>query len=228
MIETDSGLEGPGAEVTRARGAALAEAEAAVILIHGRGATAESILELTPHLGQGSVAFLAPQASGNTWYPTSFLAPRNRNEPALSRSLERIAATVGRILATGLPAERLILAGFSQGACLAIEFALREPRRYGAVIALTGGFIGPPGTEPAPSGSFAGTPVLLAAGDPDPHVPWWRVEETAEVFRHHGAEVDLRRYPGRPHTVSLDELEAARGLIESSLIRPFNEDLRKG
>jgi phospholipase/carboxylesterase len=196
-------------------GAPLAAARAAAILVHGRGATAESILTLAAELDVPGVAYLAPQARGRSWYPLSFLAPPEENEPGLSSGLTRLVRLVGDLGAAGLPAERVALLGFSQGACLVLEFAARHPRRYGAVIGLTGGLQGPRGTPRSYRGSFAGTPVLLGAGDPDPHVPWWRVEETGEVFARLGAAVTLRRYPGLPHTVNGDEIEQARALLES-------------
>jgi predicted esterase len=186
----------------------------AVLLVHGRGATAESILTLAPELGGESLTFVAPQAPGNTWYPESFLAPIARNEPALSASLSILRGAVDRLEAGGTPRARIALVGFSQGACLALEFAARNASRFGAVIGFTGGLLGPPGTRHAYPGSFQGTPVFLGCGDPDPHVPRWRVEETAEVLGRMGAEVDLRIYPGRPHTISEDELQAATALLK--------------
>jgi predicted esterase len=194
-------------------GRPLAEASGAVVLVHGRGASAEDILTLAAELDRPDLANLAPQAAGGTWYPQSFLAPLAANEPGLSSALAVLAALVARVEAAGIPAARLVLAGFSQGACLALEFAARHPRRYAAVAGLTGGLIGPAGTPRDYAGSLAGTPVLLAAGDPDPHVPWARVEETARVLGGLGARVDLRRYPGLPHTVNGEEIAALRALL---------------
>jgi predicted esterase len=218
-----------------ATGAPLGEARAAVVLLHGRGATAESILSLAPELARAGglgagqspvatrerqralarfdVAYLAPQAAGGTWYPRSFLAPLAANEPHLSASLGLVAEVVARVAAAGIAAERTLLLGFSQGACLALEFAVRNARRWGGVVAFTGGLLGPAGTVWDYAGSLAGAPVFLGAGDPDPHVPRRRVEETAAVLRGMGAAVDLRIYPGLGHTVNENELAAARALV---------------
>lgn len=190
-----------------------APSRGAVILVHGRGATAESILSLAPEIGDDTLAFVAPQAPGNTWYPESFLAPLPRNEPWLSASLSLLRSAVESLEAKGTPRSRIALVGFSQGACLCLEFAARNAGRWGGVIAFTGGLIGPRGTPRAYAGSFEGTPAFLGCGDPDPHVPRWRVEETAEVLTRMGAEVDARIYPGLPHTVNEEEIRAARELL---------------
>lgn len=184
-----------------------------MILLHGRGASAEDILGLGQALAPGDWALLAPQAAGHTWYPYSFLAPRRENEPFLTSALAKVGALVAQALASGVPSERIVLAGFSQGACLATEFAGRHPRRYGAVLAFTGGLIGPPGEPIALTGDLAGTPVLLSSGDPDPHVPWARVEQTADLLTGIGANVTLRRHAGRPHTVLAEEIQESRRLL---------------
>jgi len=186
---------------------------AGVVLVHGRGATAESILSLVPELNLPDLAYVAPQAPGNTWYPESFLAPVERNQPWLSHALEMLAGAVEGLEGKGIPKERIALLGFSQGACLMLEFAARNAARYGALVGWSGGLIGPPATPRAYPGRFEGTPAFLGCSDRDPHVPAWRVEETAEVFRRMGAEVDLRFYPALPHTVNEDELAAARALL---------------
>jgi phospholipase/carboxylesterase len=194
-------------------GAALAQADLAVILLHGRGASAEDILGLSTAFRLPNVAYLAPQAAGHAWYPLSFLAPREANEPYLSSALAKVYSVVRSLEQAGFRRERIVLAGFSQGACLATQFLVAHPARYGGLIALTGGLIGAPGTLPAPSGELAGTPALLCSGDPDPHVPWARVEESAAILRDMGAVVVTKRYPGRPHTVSPNEVELARALL---------------
>lgn len=199
----------------RALGAPLEAARALALLVHGRGATAESILALAAELDHPGVAYLAPQAAGSTWYPYSFLAPLEHNEPKLSSGLALLASVLDSAARAGIPSERQLLLGFSQGACLTLEFAVRSPRRYGGVVGLTGGLVGPHGTPRDYRGSFAGTPVYLGSSDPDPHVPWARVEETARVFEHMGAMVTLRRFPGMGHTVNRDELEAARAMLEA-------------
>ncbi len=197
-------------------GTPLAEAAGAMILLHGRGATAEDILGLGQALAPEGWALLAPQATDYTWYPYSFLAPRAENEPYVSSALAKVGATVEHVLAAGLPADRIVIAGFSQGACLTTEFVGRNPLRYGAALAFTGGLIGPLNEPIALSGDLAGTPVLLSSGDPDPHVPWSRVEQSAELLRGIGAEVTLRRYPGRAHTVTADEVAVARRMLAAT------------
>jgi len=209
----DDGLHRGGAVATA--GAPLAGARGAVILLHGRGATAAGILELAAELAAPGLAFLAPQAAHGTWYPLSFLAPLAANQPWLDSALARVGDLVDEIEAAGVPAARLALVGFSQGACLATEVVARQPRRYGALAALVGGRIGPPGTPFESAGDLAGTPALLAAGDPDPHVPWARVEESAANLRAMGAEVTLRRRPGFPHAIHPEDLAAARALVSA-------------
>ncbi len=201
-----------GAPIART-GADPGEAEAGMVLLHGRGATAEDILTLADELRHPDFAYLAPQAAGQTWYPYSFLVPLEHNQPHLDSALALVGRLVESLETAGLERERIVLLGFSQGACLALEWALRHPRRYGGVVALTGGFLGPPGETRRFTGDFAGTPVLLGAGDPDPHVPWARIEETAEAFRGLGASVTLRRYPGLGHAVHPEELELTRELM---------------
>ena len=200
-----------------AAGRPLGEARAAMLLLHGRGADGHDILGLAGHLHHPDLAYLAPTATGRAWYPDRFTAAREANEPWLSSALARVGALVDRIAAAGIPPERQMLVGFSQGACLACDFVARQPRRYGALVALTGGLIGPPGTVFDHPGDLAGTPVHLGAGDPDPHVPWWRVEETAEALRRQGAEVDLHRFPDLGHTIHPDSLAAAMRLVERVL-----------
>ena len=196
-----------------AAGAPLAAARAAVILLHGRGATATGILELAGELAAPGLAFLAPQAAGGTWYPLSFLAPLEANQPWLDSALATVGDLVARIAAAGLGAERIALVGFSQGACLATEFVARHPQRYGALAAFVGGRIGPPGTRFTAAGDLAGTPALFAAGDPDPHVPWARVAESAANLEAMGAVVAVQRRPGFPHSIHPADLAVARGML---------------
>lgn len=207
-----------GQPVLRA-GPALEQAAAVLVLAHGRGATAESILSLYDELELPGLAALAPQAAGSTWYPYSFLSPLESNQPFLDSALRRLEAIVNDLLAQGFSSDRIALLGFSQGACLTLEFAARHPRRYGAVIGLTGGLIGPPGAPRDYPGSLAGAPVFLGSGDPDPHVPFERVRETVAVLGRMGAAVELRRYPGMPHTINKDELDACRLLLQGILSR---------
>lgn len=198
---------------TIAAGAPLGEARAGLILVHGRGATAESMLPLADALGRDDIAYLAPQAVGNTWYPYTFLAPMDLNEPGLSSALSVIGALVERFGEGGLAPERVGILGFSQGACLATEYAARNARHYGCVIGLSGGLIGPPGTPRNYPGSLQGTPILLGCSDIDPHIPLERVQESAAVLSALGAEVDERIYPGMGHTVNEDEVAAIRELL---------------
>jgi phospholipase/carboxylesterase len=195
-------------------GGALNAADLAMVLLHGRGGSAEDILELGSALHLQNVAYLAPQAAGNTWYPLSFLAPRKMNEPYLSSALAKVESAVRSLQEAGFRRERIVVGGFSQGACLATEFVARHPARYGGLVAFTGGLIGPPGSlQSSANGELAGTPALLCSGDPDPHVPWLRVEESAAILSGMGATVTTKRYPGRPHTVMQEELELARNLL---------------
>lgn len=189
------------------------KAPATLILLHGRGGSARDMMLLVEPLEAGACAVIAPQAAGNTWYPHSFLAPLETNQPSLDFALGYVGQLVGDLLERGVAPERMVLLGFSQGACLASEFAARNAGRYGAIVGFTGGLIGPPGMPREYRGAFEGTPVFLGSGDPDPHVPFARVQETAEVFTRMGAQVDLRRYPGRPHTIGGEEIAAARELI---------------
>lgn len=200
-----------------AAGLPLAEARGALVLIHGRGATAESILELADFLPHPALAYLAPQAADYTWYPYSFLAPIQQNEPYLSSALRRVGEVVAEVEAAGIPAERIFLGGFSQGACLASEFAARNARRYGGLILFSGGLIGPEATPRDYPNSLAGTPVFLGCSDVDPHIPLARVRETAAVLERMGAVVDTRIYPRMGHTINQDEIDAAAALLDASL-----------
>lgn len=196
-----------------AAGTPLGQATAAMILVHGRGAPAEDILSLGRELDRPDLAYLAPQAPGYTWYPYSFLAPMERNEPGLSNGLALLGHLLGRLEGAGIPPERTVLLGFSQGACLSLEFAARNAKRFGGVVGLSGGLIGPPGTPREYPGSFADTPVFLGCSDRDPHIPLERVKETTEVLTRMGAKVTERIYPAMGHTVNEDELKHVRDLL---------------
>ena len=188
-------------------------ARAAAVLLHGRGATAESILTLADEIALDDVAWLAPQAAGRTWYPYRFLEPVERNEPWLSGALAVVEEIVLGLLGRGFTADRIGVLGFSQGGCLTLEFAVRHPRPYGALVALSGGLIGPPGTTwPAPS-DLAGARVFLGCGDRDDHIPVDRVRESSEIFERTGAEVTAIIYPGMPHIVNEDELQRVREMF---------------
>ncbi len=196
-------------------GLPLQEAQAAMILVHGRGATAASILMLAEELDGGGFAYLAPQAPWQTWYPYSFLAPLEQNQPHLDNALATLANVLEQVIAVGVSAEQVIFLGFSQGACLASEFVARHAQRYGGLVALSGGLIGPPGTPRVYPGDLAGTPVFLGCSDVDPHIPAWRVEESAAVLEQLGAAVTMRLYPGMGHGVNEDEINFVREMMET-------------
>jgi predicted esterase len=185
-----------------------------MILVHGRGASAADIMTLGAELLQPGFAYLAPQAAGNAWYPFPFTAPMESNEPYLSSALEVVATVLTSVEET-IPAERVVLLGFSQGACLALEFAARHARRYGAVVGLSGGLIGPDGTPRDYPGDFAGTPTFLGCSDVDPHIPKERVIASGDVFERMGATVTVRLYPRMAHTVNEDEIRTVNEVIKA-------------
>ncbi|HXV97244.1 MAG TPA: dienelactone hydrolase family protein [Anaerolineae bacterium] len=194
-------------------GQPLDQAQAAMIMVHGRGATAESILTLAGELNQPGFIYLAPQAAGYTWYPNSFLAPIASNEPGISSGLAVLAELIEQLARAGIPVERIMLLGFSQGACLSLEFAARNARRYGGVAGLSGGLIGPDGTPRDYAGSLAGTPIFLGCSDVDAHIPKARVEHSAEVLRRLGGDVTMRLYPNMGHLVNQDEINFVRQMM---------------
>jgi predicted esterase len=195
------------------RGAALDSAKGAVVLLHGRGASAEDILGLAQDFDLPDLAYLAPEAAEHTWYPYSFLSPIEQNQPWLDSALQLVGDTIQRAITAGIERQKVAIVGFSQGACLATEFVARNAARYGGLVAFTGGLIGPPGAKFVYSGELAGTPCFLGAGDRDPHVPWKRVEESAAVLTSLGAVITLRRYPGLPHTINQDEIDHAKIIL---------------
>jgi len=184
-----------------------------MVMLHGRGATALDILTLVPELEQPGWTFVAPQAAGATWYPYPFTAPIERNEPWLSSALAVVDELVVRIAGAGIPPERTVLLGFSQGACLALEYAARNARRFGGVVGLSGGLIGPDGAERHDSGSFQGTPAFLGCSDRDPHIPAARVCHAARVLEGLGAAVTMVLYPNLDHTVNREEIEQVRDIM---------------
>lgn len=224
MTEGQVSVQGPHqGQPVLAAGKRLENASAAMILVHGRGASAEGILALAAELAHPDFAYLAPQAAGNTWYPHPFMAPIASNEPFLSSALAAVGETLARLSQAGIPAERTILLGFSQGACLALEFAARHPRRYAGVAGLSGGLIGPnPGqpdassdTQRAYSGALDGTPILLGCSEVDFHIPKERVVHSADIFQQLGGQVTLRLYPNMGHTINQDELDAVQEMMAS-------------
>ena len=197
------------------QGKPLHEAQAAMILVHGRGATAQSILELAAVLPHPEMAYLAPQAAGNTWYPYSFLAPMPQNQPGLDSGLQAVADAVAQVEAAGIPAKKIIIGGFSQGACLASECVARNAKRYGGLLVFSGGLIGPPGTPRDYAGSLDGTPVFIGCSDVDFHIPVERVEETAVTLTNLGASVNKKIYPGMGHTIIQDEIDQAQQIVNN-------------
>jgi len=194
-------------------GTPLADAEAAMILVHGRGATARSIVQMGQEVHREGVALLAPQAARNTWYPNSFLAPVEQNEPGRSSGLQAVDDAVEQAVGAGIDRERVLLLGFSQGACLASEYVARNPRRYGGLVALSGGLIGETVDPTSYEGDIEATPVFVGCSDVDPHIPLERVEATAQAFELLNGEVDKRIYEGMGHGVNEDELAAVADLV---------------
>jgi phospholipase/carboxylesterase len=201
-----------------AQGKSLPETGKALIMIHGRGATAESILSLAEHLPVGDFSLFAPQATNQSWYPYSFMAPTAQNQPALDSALEQLDDLVNSLLAQGVDSRHLFLLGFSQGACLTAEYATRHARPYGGLLLFTGGLIGQELVESNYTGSFENTPVLITTGDPDPHVPVSRVNETVKIMEAQGAVVTKKIYPGRPHTILQEEINLAREILSRSSV----------
>jgi predicted esterase len=188
-------------------------------MVHGRGAAPENILDLVPALGRTDVTFLAPAAANRTWYPYSFMADTAKNEPHLSSALSVLGALVHEVEGAGIARDQIVLLGFSQGACLTTEFAIRNASRLGGVVAFSGGAIGPPGTTWNESGRFDGTPIFFGCSDVDAHVPADRVRESADVCARMGAEVTTRIYPGMGHLVNDDEIAWAKALLDSLIGR---------
>jgi phospholipase/carboxylesterase len=190
-------------------GATAANAKAALIRLHGRGASATDIMRLAREVNAADMAIYAPQATNNSWYPYSFLAPVEQNEPALSSALSIVDEVVKQAISDGFSADKIYFMGFSQGACLTLEYITRNAKQYGGAVAFTGGLIGEEINLNNYKGDFANTPVLITTGDPDPHVPLSRVEESASILKGMNANVTLKVYKGRAHTISFDEIALA-------------------
>lgn len=204
------------ATVTQTFGAPVEEADCAVVCLHGRGASAGSILGLAEELPQEGVAYVAPQAERREWYPQSFMAPVEANEPQLSGALTRVDVEVSTAIDAGVEVDSVVLLGFSQGACLAAEYAARDARRYGGVVGFSGGLIGDEIDRDGYGGSFDGAPAFFGCSDVDPHIPVGRVDETVEVYRDMDAEVSVEIYEDMGHTVNEDEVERAAGIVETA------------
>lgn len=216
-LSTATGLPPHAGMTLHVHGTPLKEAEHVMILIHGRGAGASGIAPLAQELQVPKGTYIIPEASGKVWYPFSFLSPLASNEPGLSSGLSIIGGVVTECERAGIGTDRIALAGFSQGACLALEYAIRHAKRYKAVLGFSGGLIGPDGTDWKTAGQFDGTPVFLGCSDQDLHIPAERVRQTAEIFTASGAIVDMRLYPGMPHTINDEEIEVARTILSGEV-----------
>ena len=217
-INPDKPFRGPHQESEIAEyGASLSHSKAAMVMVHGRGATAQSMFPLADEFAQPDFHYRAPQAHNHTWYPYSFLAPKEQNQPGISSGIQVLHDLLNNITATGIPAEKIILLGFSQGACLATEFAARHPQKLGGVVAFSGGLIGPEVDASNYAGSMEQTPAFLGCSDRDPHIPKERVDKTEEIFSKLNANVTKRIYEGMGHTVNKDEIKAVRGMMANVL-----------
>lgn len=217
-IDPDNPFQGPHQSIPAENyGAPLSRAKAAMIMVHGRGASAQSMFSLADEFAQPDFHYLAPQADNHTWYPNSFLQPIKNNQPGLSSGLQRIHDLMEEIQSAGIPSSKIILLGFSQGACLATEFAARQPQKLGGVVGFSGGLIGPEVDSSLYNGSMEQTPVFLGCSNVDPHIPKERVDETEAVFKALDADVTKSIYPGMPHTVNEDEIKTVRGMMAGIL-----------
>lgn len=194
-------------------GKPIAEAGGALIMIHGRGGSAENIISLADELNTEDLAIYAPQASNRSWYPYSFMAADEQNQPALNSAVEVIGELVDEIISKGIPAEKIYFAGFSQGACLTLEYIALNAKKYGGAVAFTGGLIGKQFDAGKYTGNFNGTSILITTGDPDPHVPLTRVEESVELLKKLNADVNVRVFNGRPHTIIQQEIDLANQYV---------------
>ncbi|MGK7368566.1 MAG: alpha/beta hydrolase [Candidatus Halalkalibacterium sp. M3_1C_030] len=215
-VNPENPFHGPhqGKPVAKA-GTSPEKAEAAMILVHGRGASAESMLLFAEEFDRDHIHYRAIQADRHTWYPNSFLAPKEQNQPGISSGLQAIFDEITFLNNIGIPTEKIVLLGFSQGACLSSEFAARHPQRYGGVVALSGGLIGPEVKLENYSGSFEGTAIFMGCSDHDPHIPQERVHETADILKALGANVTKKIYPGMGHTVNEDEIAHVKQMLDN-------------
>jgi phospholipase/carboxylesterase len=217
-IDPENPFEGPHQnQPVATAGVSLEDAETAVILIHGRGASAQSMLMFADEFDRSDLHYCALQASGHTWYPRSFMAPKEMNEPGISSGLQAIYDEISELNSAGISADKIVLLGFSQGACLTTEFAARHPQRFGAVVGFSGGLIGEQVDPNNYSGSMEQTPVFLGCSDRDPHIPKERVDETEQVFQQLNGDVNKRIYEDMGHTVNRDEIQFVQKLIDNIL-----------
>lgn len=194
-------------------GKSVKEASKVLIMLHGRGGSVQDILELASHLNVSEYALLAPEATNNTWYPYSFMATSEQNEPWLSSALNLLKEIVDEVMEQGITTNNIYFIGFSQGACLTLEYVTRNAQKYGGVVALTGGLIGDEINRDNYEGDFNNTPIFIGTGNPDSHVPLTRVKESVSILEEMGAKVHLEVYDGRPHTISQNEIEVANTVI---------------
>ncbi len=198
-------------------GATVDQAEVAMILIHGRGASAQSMLMFADEFDTNNIHYRAIQAKGHTWYPRSFMAPKKMNQPGIKSGLQAIHNQISELNEAGIPTKKIMLLGFSQGACLTTEFAARHPQRYGGIIGLSGGLIGDKIDPQNYKGSMEQTPVFLGCSDRDPHIPQERVDLTEEIFQQIGANVTKKIYVGMGHTVNQNEIQHVQDLIKQTI-----------
>jgi phospholipase/carboxylesterase len=221
MVDAETDADGApdphGDQPIQTAGASLEDADAAVVLVHGRGATARGMLQFASEFHREGLAYVAPQAQRGTWYPNRFVAPLDANEPYLSSALRHLDRALTAVGEAGIPPERTLVVGFSQGACLASEYVARNARRYGGLAVLAGGLIGPDGTSRDYEGTLDDTPIFLGVSDDDPHIPLSRAEETVETFDRMGGSVTFEVYEGLGHGIFPDEIEHVRGLVETLL-----------
>lgn len=216
MAETKTAFSGPHyGQPVRIAGEPVQRAQAAMLMVHGRGARAEDILSLSDQFAQPGFAYFAPQAAENSWYPNRFCAPISSNEPWFSSGIAFLEAVFSQIVQAGIPPERTMLLGFSQGACLALEFTARHARRYGGLVGLSGALVGPDGMRRDYTGSLAGTPVFLGCSDVDIYVSKERVQHAAEVLRRLGGDPTVRLYPNMDHSVNQDEIDFVRSMMQA-------------
>jgi len=217
-VDPEHPFQGPHQGLPQAEhGAALTRAKAAMVMVHGRGATAQSMFPLADEFAQPDFHYRAPQAYNHTWYPYSFLAPKEQNQPGISSGIQLLHDLLKDITAAGISSEKIIFLGFSQGACLATEFAARHPKKLGGIVALSGGLIGPEIDESNYTGSMKQTPVFLGCSDVDPHIPKERVDKTEKIFGKLNANVIKRIYKGMGHAVNEDEIKVVRGMMAGML-----------
>jgi len=217
-VDPEHPFRGPHQGLPQAEhGASLSRAKAAMVMVHGRGATAQSMFPLADEFAQPDFYYRAPQAYKHTWYPYSFLAPKEQNQPGISSGIQLLHDLLKDITAAGISIEKIIFLGFSQGACLATEFAARHPKKLGGIVAFSGGLIGPEIDESNYTGSMEQTPVFLGCSDVDPHIPKERVDKTEEIFSQLNSDVTKRIYEGMGHTVNEDEIKVVRGMMAGVL-----------